>query len=381
MKKKKKIILTMIYDIKFFPPILSLCNILSDLHYEVIYVGDCTDKSIENRLKSMGVKLYRTNHYSGNSIQRFFQQIKYRNIVKNILKNEYNPKDSVLWLIHTETVSLFASLIGKYDIVAHLLEFKNPRDKIAYRLLSPFASITKKMNAVSSVVCCEYNRAQLVKALYNLKSSPYVLPNKPYIKNNIVNDEFLKLPTELQQIIERYKNKKIILYQGIFIPERKLDDYIEAINLLPSEYVIFLMGYENKQYRELKKRYENDRVIFLPFVISPLHLEITKLAHIGILSYVCDGFTLPQIINVLYCAPNKLYEYSMFGVPMISNELPALRYAFSQNKGGICIENLNSEEISHAIVNISDNYNVYSKQASNLYNSIDLVAIVKQILC
>lgn len=380
MKTKKKIILAMIYDIKFFPPVLSLCNILSELNYEVIYIGSCSDKSLESRLRLMNITLYRTKQYGGNSIQRFIQQIKYRNVVKEILKKEYNPTDSVLWLIHTETVSLFSSLIGKYDIVAHLLEFKNPRDKIAYRLLSPFASMNKKLKLVNRVVCCEYNRGQLVKALYNLNTSPYVLPNKPYLKNHVSDNESIELPIEIQKKLNQYKNKKIILYQGIFIRERKLDDYIEAINSLPEDFVMFLMGYENPLYYELKRKFESDRIVFLPFVISPSHLNVTKLAHIGILTYVCNEYTLDQIINILYCAPNKLYEYSMFGIPMISNELPALRYAFSQNKGGICVENLNSKEISKAIVEISDNYDNYSKQAYNLYSSIDLVNIVKSIL-
>ena len=133
-------------------------------------------------------------------------------------------------------------------------------------------------------------------------------------------------------------------------------------------------------YNELKNKYQSDRIVFLPFLPPPLHLEITKLAHIGILVYIVNGVPINHAINVLYCAPNKLYEYSKFGIPMIANDLPALNMVFSQNKAGVCLQTLSAEEISRAILEIDYDYDAYSKASNQLYSSIDMVDLVKTIL-
>ena len=93
------------------------------------------------------------------------------------------------------------------------------------------------------------------------------MPNKPYNKQS---EESVVLPLSIQEIVAKYKNKKIILYQGIFIAERKVDDFIEAVNLLPNDYVLFLMGGGTSLYDELKNKYQSDRIVFLPFLAPPL---------------------------------------------------------------------------------------------------------------
>lgn len=377
---KTKVILTMIYDIKLFPPVISLCNILSDLNYEVVYIGGCSDRNIEENLsRKKKVKMYKLPLYGGDAFSRFFQQWKYRKNVLRILKKEYTNDTSYLWLLHSETVSLFAGLLGKYNVIAHLFEFKNPMDKLAYRLLTPMHRFDKKLRYATKVVCCEYNRAQITKAIYSLNKLPYVLPNKPYVADSD-NSESARLDSNIQELLLKYKDKKIILYQGIFITERKLDDFIQAVNMLPDDYVMFLMGRENDLYFDLKKKYESVKIVFLPFFTPPLHLEITRRAYIGILTYIPDLHTIGQAINVLYCAPNKLYEYAKFGVPMVANDLPALKYAYLQHKAGICVQELDAKNIVEAIKMIDSNYDKYVEASHQLYEDIDMLKLVHTIL-
>lgn len=375
---KSKVILTMIYDIKLFPPVISICNILSELNYEIVYIGGCSDMNTEKVLMERNhVRFYKTPLYGGNGMQRIIQQWKYRRYVLEMLKNEYVKETTYLWLLHSETVSLFSAYLDKYDVISHLFEFKNPTQKIAYRLLNPCYPFEKNLKKSKKIICCEYNRAHITKAIYNLEKLPYILPNKPYNKQL---EESVVLPLSIQEIVAKYKNKKIILYQGIFIAERKVDDFIEAVNLLPNDYVLFLMGGGTSLYDELKNKHQSDRIVFLPFLAPPLHLEITKLAHIGILVYIVNGVPINHAINVLYCAPNKLYEYSKFGIPMVANDLPALNMAFYQNKAGVCLRSLSAKEISEAILKIDSDYERYSQSSSQLYNSIDMVDLVNSIV-
>lgn len=375
---KNKVILTMIYDIKLFPPVISICNILSELNYEIVYIGSCSDVIIEETLTQKNhVKFYKTSLYGGNGFQRVFQQSRYREQVFQILKTEYIQETTYLWLLHSETVSLFSGVLDRYNTISHLFEFKNPTQKLAYKLLSPFSSFETNLKKSQKIVCCEYNRAHITRAIYNLDRLPYILPNKPYDKDT---DKLSALPTSIQEIVSKYSSKKVILYQGIFIPERKVDDFIEAVNLLSDDYVLFLMGGGNSFYDDLKSKYQSERIVFLPFLPPPLHLEITKLAHIGILVYVVNGVPINHAINVLYCAPNKLYEYSKFGVPMIANDLPALNMVFSQNMAGTCLQTLSAKEISKTILAIDSDYDKYSEASYQLYNSIDMVSLVRTIV-
>lgn len=375
---KSKVILTMIYDIKLFPPVISICNILSELNYEIVYIGGCSDVNTERILiEKNRVRFYKTSLYGGNGMQRMIQQWRYRKQVLKILKTEYNQKTTYLWLLHSETVSLFSGVLDCYDTISHLFEFKNPSQKLAYRILNPFSSFELDLKKSKKIICCEYNRAHITKVIYNLDRLPYILPNKPYNKQF---DEVTRLPLSIQDVITKYRDKKIVLYQGIFIPERKVDDFIEAVNMLPDDYVLFLMGGGSSLYDELKNKYQSDRIVFLPFIAPPLHLEITKMAHIGILVYIVNGVPINHAINVLYCAPNKLYEYSKFGIPMISNDLPALNRALSQNKAGVCLPTLSAKEIREAILKIDSDYEKYSQSSYQLYESIDMVDLVKNIV-
>lgn len=110
---KSKVILTMIYDIKLFPPVISICNILSELNYEIVYIGGCSDMNTEKVLMERNhVRFYKTPLYGGNGMQRIIQQWKYRRYVLEMLKNEYVKETTYLWLLHSETVSLFSALFG-----------------------------------------------------------------------------------------------------------------------------------------------------------------------------------------------------------------------------------------------------------------------------
>ena len=73
------------------------------------------------------------------------------------------------------------------------------------------------MKKAHKIVCCEYNRAQIIKGLFQLDSLPIVLPNK------LVADEscLINPPSTIKEIVNKLslkvKNKKVILYQGIFL--------------------------------------------------------------------------------------------------------------------------------------------------------------------
>lgn len=73
----------------------------------------------------------------------------------------------------------------------------------------------------------------------------------------------------------------------------------------------------------------------LPYITAPYHLEVTSHAFIGILIYAPVYGTFTSPLNSIYCAPNKLYEFSHFGIPMIGNNIPGLNTLLKVTKWAV----------------------------------------------
>ena len=124
---------------------------------------------------------------------------------------------------------------------------------------------------------------------------------------------------------------------------------------------------------------ESDNYYFIPYVKPPMHLQITSNAYIGVLSYF-PVKTSYSILNALYCAPNKTYEYAKFGVPMIGNDIPGLRYMFDTTGAGVCIEDFTVDSICDAIHQIEKEYDQMSQNALKYYDDTDTEAQLREIL-
>lgn len=359
-------------DLAKYPPIITIIDILLKHNYRVAFIGYCSDINIINKRKAAGLTFYNTiiDDVDAFKLGKLFRFFKFKQHTSEILMKIVSNHTQV-WFFGIQTIWLLHSLVRKYNSILYLFELPNFRVPFSYKIfcsLKQYKSTIGLSNA--KVVCCEYNRAHITKSYFNLKKLPYIIPNKP-----IVNDTD-KVSSIL--IDNGLVGKKIILYQGIFnYPERRLDEFCEAINLLPDEYVLVLMGGPENEYRQyLKKKYVSSRIVFIPFLSPPNHLIITKSAYIGILTYFpCKG-SLVQNLNTLFCAPNKLYEYSFFGVPMISNDIPALDFAFNQYQAGICVRAFEPKEIAEKILYINNNYNHFKAESLRLYKSVDIERLI-----
>jgi glycosyltransferase involved in cell wall biosynthesis len=242
--------------------------------------------------------------------------------------------------------------------------------------------MARSCKLADKIVCCEYNRAHITKGLFQLDSLPFVLPNKVYIDDN----ELDYIPNDVRDILgdvlERMKDKKVVLYQGIFLDkERRLEEFCQAVNSLSDEYLLVAMGGGSSLFEQLKEKYESEKIIFVPFIRPPYHLLVTKMASVGILSYFPRPNNVASVINPLYCAPNKIFEYAKFSVPMIANDIPALHYAFTEHRCGKCVSYpMETSSIKDTLLEIFDNYDEYSSGALDYYNSIDLKKILQNML-
>lgn len=371
-------------DIIDYPPVLTILNVLPEMGYKAIHIGVYTDEEAKKRYEKKGVEFWPTLRYNGNAslLQKLYSQLKYRGQVKQYLKRARITQEDRVWIMQAETVCLLSHIVDKYPCILHFYEYVEPSINWKYMLLNPTYKPTDTFAKAKRIVCCEYNRAHITKGLFQLNELPIVLPNKMIINEDDLN----AIPLDIQNLYEivssKVVDKKVILYQGIFLDkERRLEEFCEAVKQMGDEYVFIAMGRGSEMYNQLKIKYESERILFIPFIRPPYHLLFTKLASIGVLSYFPRKGPIASTINPIYCAPNKIFEYAKFGIPMLSNDIPALKYTYLEYGCGECVEYpITVDSICSTINKISADYERYRNGALKFFDSVNPKDIIRNII-
>ena len=367
-----KIITVLIGDVLTFPPVISLLHALEKIGFESIFITTRPSKEL-NFLLHTKIEILNINYESINSpIKKLINMKIISNLIWKYIDSYYDNK-SIIWVVTDVTIKYLGKRLYERQYILHLLELS---ENILYYHKFPFLKMDKEKlgNNAKAVVVPEYNRAHLIKTWWKLKNLPYVLPNKPFypciIKRNSPIDDL-----KANQIMNKIGMKKILLYQGVISPERPLDMFIKAVDEYHGEYAFVVMSGGKNLYED----YGSSNYYFIPFISPPNHLQVTSHAYIGILSYIPSDTTGYSPLNSLYCAPNKTFEYSMFGIPMLGNDIPGLKYLFELNKCGKCFNDFEKQDICNAIDAVSNNYEYLSKNSLKYYFSCDYVALLEMI--
>jgi hypothetical protein len=354
------------------PPTQMVLQTLTDLGYRVKLITLSVNAYWKSELERRRVEYYDMgagNYLASNSRGLLFKLKtwwRYRRFVLKILEQQKN--DCLLWFVDADSFAplIYSNIFDRYRYVLHILEtYDHSR---FYRHV-----IGKYSSQCYRIVVCEEHRAAIFNVWFKLSSYPIVLPNKPYL---LPSDrealEFVK--SHSLKLYEAILNKKkIILYQGVISEDRNLITIVQAIKSLASkDFVFVIMG---RDLGPLKKYMEIlSDLIYIPQIPSPQHLFVTSIAYIGILVYD------PISLNQIFCAPNKIFEYSGYNVPMIGNNIPGLFIPFERFKSGKVYDSKSVDSIQSAIMEVDLNIERYKKGASDLFNSVDVVSILQTIL-
>ncbi len=112
----------------------------------------------------------------------------------------------------------------------------------------------------------------------------------------------------------------LVLYQGMFMPHRGLDNLIRAAKLFRRAHLVFMgWGPLLADLRALAvEEGLAERVHFTPGVPLADLLAVTAGADVGVIPYRNVG------LNNYYTSPNKLFEYCAAGVPIAASRFPEL---------------------------------------------------------
>lgn len=195
------------------------------------------------------------------------------------------------------------------------------------RLLIGFAD---RVMTVSNAIADEYVR------LYRIRKPALVL-NCPRFaeteKGNIFRERF---GIRHDQII--------VLYQGGLGKGRGIEILLHAFSaLFDDKVVLVVMGYGPLESMVLEYQAKDSRIFFHPAVAPGVLLEFTSSADYGVLFYE------DNCLNHRFCSPNKMFEYLMAGIPVLSSNLVEMRRLIELNKIGVVAESNDVEGFRNAL--------------------------------
>lgn len=358
LDKKKTILFLLNREVSYLPPFMAILDSLcEDYRLKVIsYEKQGGLEKIQKQYEGRDVEFL--GHMIQNEASSFSARIKHRlekilhitsAFHKEALRLVEHTSHDLLWIIHEETAYEFKDdlekkkfLLSFYELNDHRIDFLKKLEPVAKNALE--------------VLVPEYNRACILRVWMKLDKTPTVIPNKPlrHPRKRCIPNSFS----------DQLKGKKVVLYQGYINRSRNLDKVCEAVKDMPG-YCIVLMGKGDTSYiNELKQKYP--QIIHISFIAPPEHLYVTSWAHIAIVKY---DFV---VLNAIFCAPNKTWEYTGFGIPVLCHDIPGLRYTIGQYKAGVCTDMDDTEAIKAAITEIDSNYEEYSQNAIAFYESFDV---------
>lgn len=372
----KKIVVVEVNDILAFPPVRNLVICLLNNSYTVTLIGE-NAKEISKDLKANTyLKVYDIGkpYDQNNMLKRIIGKIKRRVLVRKLTKTCMEDAD-ILWTTSANTIKELGKLVLRYKNVLQLMELT--KDGYLFRNIIKFP-LGEIAAASWKTVVPEINRAYIQKVWWGLSRKPYVLPNKPY------SLEYGEITDDMTEGIAKLKNetRKILLYLGGIWPDRDLNTFADAVDKLGDKYCLCIIGkpYGKEAEDALQELIKRNSVIYLGSYKAPKHLAFVKYAYIGLLPYRPTFGTGVSELNALYCAPNKIYEYAGFNVPMLGSDVLGLKVEFEKYNIGICCDMQNISDIINGIKQIEENYDTMKHNCRAFYDRVDLDAIVNEIL-
>lgn len=360
INKKEKILIIHKGQFDNFPPLMSVKNVFNNIGFNVDVL---TTNLKDTNLFHLGEKaIVIRNKKRFPILSNLYWYLKYSIRLFILLKdNDYKYK----WIEGGDTLALFGWMIKKrQNCVFQLSELY---DKVPiYKFL-----IGLYINRFNKIVVPEINRAYIIKTRYNLSFLPFVLPNKP----NYNNDNYIPRKDTIS-LIDKISNfaagRKIILYQGLIANDRKFDGIVEFVIQNKTEFCLIILGKDIGYLSSIDR--DSQSILYSGFLLPPDHLEVTKLAWVCVLAYDTTS------LNKVYCAPNKIWEYTKYNKPMISQNLPGINMIFQEYKIGYCADLMNLLEVETAINKIKTNYIEMSRNTTKYFNSIDVEKEIKRII-
>jgi len=193
------------------------------------------------------------------------------------------------------------------------------------------------------IIAANQERAEVMRDEYGAPSLPVVIENMPdwqEIAPNTLLRDF---------VVQSGQNwKHIVLYQGAIRSGRSIEVVLRAVALMSGDCGVVFLGPVSERYKaqlvaDAKSLSVTDRILFHPSLPYHRLLRYTVSATVGLALYENTSR------NNYLCAPNKIYEYMMVGVPVVASNFPPIQRLFRGHDLGELVEPSSPRSIADAV--------------------------------
>lgn len=215
------------------------------------------------------------------------------------------------------------------------IAFWRPLGGLLMRLLAVILPRCQGVIAASPLYAQEFSKRYCLSDVITIR-------NVPVYRAVEKNDR-------LRQYLDLSPKTRIALYQGYIQRDRRLDLLVRAVPFLKPDIVIVIMGKNvGTTQTELEALIANERVADRIKVIPPVPynelLDWTASADIGLTIFPPD-----YSLSIRMTQPNKLFEYLMAGLPVLSSRLGAIEEIIRTYDVGQIAPSVEPEAIGAAI--------------------------------
>jgi glycosyltransferase involved in cell wall biosynthesis len=363
--QRRDILVACKQDPSQLPPVQTVLLALARRYARVVLVTSCCAPQTATWLEQTGIEIRRAGpgRIRRGRIGKLLQWIRFRRTVGNALA-ELGPSCPV-WIASGDSALALGRRLGRRACVLHLHELYDALPMYRRLLRGP-------ARRSGAVVVPEPNRAAVYRNWYGLARTPAVVPNKPWShpgrRNLPITD-----PVARERIEGIDPDARILLYQGGIYAHRDIRPIARAVEQIGPTWKLVLLGNDTGGFLD-RLRQICPGLVHIPFVAPPGHLEITSHAHVGIATY--DKTSL----NRLFCAPNKIWEYAGFGIPVLAGQNPGLTGTIGHWGAGICCDADEPAAVAEALQRIDADYADSSRRARAMFDAVDLPALLDDVL-
>lgn len=346
------------------PPCIAQICALHDMGIRVaVLCGGCGEPTRQLlRQRVIPCHTFQVLQNRNRLVQKGRNFFNYRRAVRGFLK-QYWSDSSVLWMGTEESaIKMWPFVRNVHPCVLNALEFFEA---------DWYQKAMKKIShKVDILTACQNVRANYMMDWWHLERRPYLLWNKPY---SVPPARGAGSTPELRAAIEKLRGKKVLLYQGNISANRNLTQLAQALREMDSDFFLAMAGWAYEDgVKDLSDIYPN--TLYLGYFPAPSHLELTSYATVAV------AFYQDNCINNRYCAPNKIYEYAAYGIPMLCNTVPGLTDTVGRAGAAECVDFGNPAQVKAALNRIEAGYDAYRQAALAFYENTDNTPVIRQIV-
>lgn len=199
--------------------------------------------------------------------------------------------------------------------------------------------------------------------------------NSPVIKNDDDYDAFY-----LKNRFSIPEEKRVFIYIGLLMQGRNIETLCKVFRDNSINSAIVFLGYGDLEgYVEEQSR-EHENIFYHPKVEHDRVVPIARSADFG--------FCLIENISLsdYYCLPNKFFEYTLSGLPVVSSNFPDLNKMVTHYNLGMLSE-LSCEGIKSTVQEIERDNLSFQINVSDLYpltwgcQEVKLIELYERLLC